>query len=610
MIVLKQFSENQKDSFLEKAKKDLKFRAKRAKYRYKDSMDFYDNKEAVEENRKVYENWAKNSRRRSGSNDSRQTIYHKNGMGPETIKDPEKYAFRKEETRRLEDRDQRMAEKALKRYDKDTKHPHLASLRDSISSLGERTYSETKKNKQSQYEGRHTKEVRRKEDWKDITTHAGVSALPLAVIGKSFGGKKGALIGGAAGAVSGAAIPTISAISRRNHDKSHNKTNDSDPKKPQELRNSEKAAKAGLYGGAAAAAGYGVGSRLLTKTKDIAAREIINDIIEAPLKKEPIKDPKSLLNGKKPGIVRKIKEKVKEKVGNLTRTKPMPISPEDKVKFSQYVNTVIGNDPVGGVETIVEEVKKSKVGKKIIRRKRAKAALQGAAIYGIPAAILSGRAINKRKKLQKAYEQDLQEAKEEREKRYSMSDEEKQYNKEVKSRKTQKKGLNAINGLMAGTVAGGLALGNSVAKDDVEHKIKMKVLDKHDKHFKKYIKRKKAVSAELDKVGKEFDKKFEEKIKDLPEFHKFIERLGYNSDKFNWILNNETKANNILKKALEKEDSDTILAADRIYKKAKKKINKKTALIGAGVVIPSVTYGTIRRHKKDKALAAKDPNKK
>lgn len=145
MIVLKQFSENQKDSFLDKAKKDLKFRAKRAKYRYKDSMDFYNNKEAVEENRKVYENWAKNSRKRSGSNDSRQTIYHKNGMGPETIKDPEKYAFRKEETRRLEDRDQRMAEKALGRFEKDTKHPRLASLRDSISSLGERTYSETKK---------------------------------------------------------------------------------------------------------------------------------------------------------------------------------------------------------------------------------------------------------------------------------------------------------------------------------------------------------------------------------------------------------------------------------------------------------------------------------
>lgn len=184
MIVLKQFSENQKDSFLEKAKKDLKFRAKRAKYRYKDSMDFYNNKEAIEENRKVYENWAKNSRRRSGSNDSRQTIYHKNGMGPETIKDPEKYAFKKEETRRLEDRDQRMAEKALKRYEKDTKHPRLASLRDSISSLGERTYSETRK--------KYNKEVKSRKN-----------SEGLDVVNESKARKKTAIGVGVSGALTG-----------------------------------------------------------------------------------------------------------------------------------------------------------------------------------------------------------------------------------------------------------------------------------------------------------------------------------------------------------------------------------------------------------------------
>lgn len=147
MIILKRFSETVEESGISKAKKDLKFRAKRAKYRYHDTIDFYKNKEAVSENRKSLEGWVNSSKKRSGSNDRRQTIYHKNGMGPETIKDPEKYAFRKEETKRLEDAEQRMAEKSLKNFDKESKHPRLAAIKAAAKSLKEKTYSSEEEKK-------------------------------------------------------------------------------------------------------------------------------------------------------------------------------------------------------------------------------------------------------------------------------------------------------------------------------------------------------------------------------------------------------------------------------------------------------------------------------
>lgn len=149
MIILRQkdFSEVDNKSkvaeVIDRAKGNIKFKVKRAKYRYKDTLDYYGNKEAVEGNRKVLEEWVKNSKKRSGSNDQRRTIYHRNGMGPETIKDPEKYEFRKEETRRLEERNQKAAEKALKRYDKEAKNPKLTALKSAVRSLNEKAYSDT-----------------------------------------------------------------------------------------------------------------------------------------------------------------------------------------------------------------------------------------------------------------------------------------------------------------------------------------------------------------------------------------------------------------------------------------------------------------------------------
>ena len=127
---------------LDRAKGNVKFKAKRAKLRYKDTLDYFNNEEAVSGNRKALESWVENSKKRSGSNDSRQTIYHKNGMGPETIKDPEKYEFRKEETRRQEEGGQRAAEKALRKFDKERKHPKLAALKAAVKSVKESAYSE------------------------------------------------------------------------------------------------------------------------------------------------------------------------------------------------------------------------------------------------------------------------------------------------------------------------------------------------------------------------------------------------------------------------------------------------------------------------------------
>ena len=127
---------------LDRAKGNVKFKAKRAKLRYKDTLDYFNNEEAVSGNRKALESWVENSKKRSGSNDSRQTIYHKNGMGPETIKDPEKYEFRKEETRRQEEGGQRAAEKALRKFDKEKKHPKLAALKAAVKSVKESAYSE------------------------------------------------------------------------------------------------------------------------------------------------------------------------------------------------------------------------------------------------------------------------------------------------------------------------------------------------------------------------------------------------------------------------------------------------------------------------------------
>lgn len=179
MIILKQFSETIEESGISKAKKDLKFRAKRAKYRYQDTINFYKNKEAVSENRKSLEGWVNNSKKRSGSNDRRQTIYHKNGMGPETIKDPEKYAFRKEETQRLENAEQRMAEKSLKNFDKETRHPRLAAAKAAVKSLKEKTYS-SEEEKRYRRAKRRRKQQKSNQDLLNGTILAGgIAAVPL-----------------------------------------------------------------------------------------------------------------------------------------------------------------------------------------------------------------------------------------------------------------------------------------------------------------------------------------------------------------------------------------------------------------------------------------------
>lgn len=438
----------------------------------------------------------------------------------------------------------------------------------------EKLYSE-KKIKKSQYEGQNTKDVRRKEDWKDITVSALSSAAPLAVLGGSFGGKKGAIIGGLSGATSGAFMPTALAIHRRKHNKKHNKSLGSEPRKPHELNVDEKKQKTAagiLTAGTAGLGGY-YGSQMMPKER--AAADIINDaLFKAPLKKEPINDPEHLLKGKKPGIFRNLKEKIKN---NITTTKPKSIPLEDKIKLAQYVTAMKSKyGEVEGTKRILREVEKSEVGKKIIKKKRIKAGLTGAAILGLPTAAESIRTINKRKRLQKAYEKDLNEAKEERgERNYSLTDEEKQYNKEVRSRKSQKKGLDGLNGLAAFGLAAGLFQGNSNAKDNVILDIKDKVEKKKQKHLDKYTNQLKKVSKALA------------------------------------LDNEEIKlADDILKAAKEREDAKTILAANRLYKKASKKINKKTALVGAGILVPSVTYGTIKRHKKDEALKKKEPNKK
>lgn len=63
----------------------------------------------------------------------------------------------------------------------------------------------------------------------------------------------------------------------------------------------------------------------------------------------------------------------------------------------------------------------------------------------------------------------------------------------------------------------------------------------------------------------------------------------------------------------EKKDSDVVLAADRLYKKKAKGIDRKTALIAAGAGLaaaPLIIAGSKKRERKDKEIEKLNPERK
>ena len=169
VLSTKRFSEEpQKDTILSRTKKDIKFRMKRAKFRYKDALEA-NKKENIEKEREGADKWLMDSGKRTGHSDSRQTIYYEGG--PKTIEDPDRYEFEKDQLARLEDRNERDAIKYAKSLDKRARHPHISALGAAISSLKEKTHSEK---------------------GKDAAIAGGAAAIGVGALGSYLGSKKNA----------------------------------------------------------------------------------------------------------------------------------------------------------------------------------------------------------------------------------------------------------------------------------------------------------------------------------------------------------------------------------------------------------------------------------
>lgn len=196
-----------------------------------------------------------------------------------------------------------------------------------------------------------------------------------------------------------------------------------------------------------------------------------------------------------------------------------------------------------------------------------------------------------------------------------LEKEEERLQKKEKVRKQNKKVMNVANGIVAGTIGGSGLATAYLLKEDVKTGIKNKLIDKNleDKIISsgRQIDRLHKLSDALDKRKNDINVKKAEVLKKLGEkgvpgrirklIDIFISTKAAKEDDaafkkgYREISNRE-------KDWLEKQTSDHILAADKLYKKKAKKINKRTALITAGVTAPFVVSGLIKRHKTDKKL--------
>jgi len=211
-----------------------------------------------------------------------------------------------------------------------------------------------------------------------------------------------------------------------------------------------------------------------------------------------------------------------------------------------------------------------------------------------------------------------------RQKRYSEeSDEEKKYRKKVKARKKQKEGMNVLNSVVAGTGLTGAYIANDITKDTAKSNIHLKVLDKEHKALRRKYDRLNKFDKALEPTLEAWDKHHQKRMNEyqnaatsqgIPFSERFQYNLGENmrhiSEKHAWENEQREKAKEIANKLLEKEQSDARLAGEKLYKKQAKKINKRTALIAGGIAVPAITIGAVKRRKRDKALAAKNPKNK
>lgn len=473
VLSAKQFSEEpQKDSVLSRAKKDFKYRMKRAKFRYKDSLEG-NKKENIEKERETADKWLMDSGKRTGHSDSRQTIYYEGG--PKTIEDPKRYEFEKEQLERLENRNEREAIKYAKSLERRERHPHLSALGSAISSLKEKTHSDSK--------------------GKDATVAGGIAATG---IGASVLAK-----------------PAMDKISRFNYDR-----------------------------------------RLKKIEADWAEKT--------------------------------------RKVKNQKLTSPTPTS--SSTDLAQFNNLEI--EKINREREMRRLSAAKKYEKGLNRGLKAKKLRN----IGIAASALAGLGIylGKRKK-EKSFA--------------DLEKEEERLKKKERVRKNNKKAINVANGLVAGTIGGTALAAGGIAKDELRSKITnlkikkdindigrqadrmQKGFDKNSEALNKFKeevqKRKAKVLEELEKKGA--SKKQLRDIGDLIDLKETVERLKFITKGSNNVIEEAEKWK-------DKQHNDHILAADKLYKKKAKKINKRTALITAGVTAPFVAAGLVKRYKTDKKL--------
>lgn len=212
-------------------------------------------------------------------------------------------------------------------------------------------------------EGKHTREVRRKNDIKDIASSASLGAL--------YGGIAGAPVGAsiplaAIGGAGNGAIAALKSVGRKRNTKK-GKT----PHQPDELRRPE----IGKKTAAALSIGAGIAGGLsMMGSKDSHAARLANNI----------------LKGKFKGT--------------------------DEGARKQFENYVMANKLVYGRRAdskIIDEIKNTDIGKKYIKKERTKRAIVGGLLSsGVIAASLLHEH-KKRKKLEEAYKKDLEEFKKE-----------------------------------------------------------------------------------------------------------------------------------------------------------------------------------------------------
>lgn len=204
-----------------------------------------------------------------------------------------------------------------------------------------------------------------------------------------------------------------------------------------------------------------------------------------------------------------------------------------------------------------------------------------------------------------------------------LSDEQKKYNKEERSRKVQKRGLDNLNAGTALIAAGGLAYGNLSAKENAEDKIKKSLFNKEMRDLDVVGKRDKAALEKIKDAADVHRKKFDEWVKQykkeatkakIPweeqQMYLLNRTLGNANEEAKFMNDNIDRLREAEDKWLEKRKNDRVLAADRKYNQVKKKINKRTALIGTAVLAPAIGYGLVKRHKKDKDLKSRNPQNK